>query len=44
MKPNVKLGTGCDGNLQIPDDLLDRLRESKDSTDVHEFFGVGALA
>jgi predicted metal-dependent phosphoesterase TrpH len=26
LKPNVLLGTGCDGNLRIPDDLLDRLR------------------
>jgi len=26
VKPEVKLGTGCDGNLKVPDDLLDRLR------------------
>ncbi len=26
VKPGVKLGTGCDGNLQIPPDLLDKLR------------------
>ena len=25
-KPNVALGTGCEGNLRIPSDLLDRLR------------------
>jgi 3',5'-nucleoside bisphosphate phosphatase len=25
-KPDVKLGTGCDGNLHVPDDLLERLR------------------
>jgi predicted metal-dependent phosphoesterase TrpH len=27
VKPGVKLGTGCGGNLQIPGDLLDRLRK-----------------
>jgi 3',5'-nucleoside bisphosphate phosphatase len=26
VKPNVRLGTGCDGNLHIPPDLWDRLR------------------
>ena len=26
IKPDVKLGTGCDGNLHIPDDLLQQLR------------------
>ena len=26
VKPDVKLGTGCDGNLHVPDDLLTRLR------------------
>jgi predicted metal-dependent phosphoesterase TrpH len=26
VKPGVKLGTGCNGNLRVPDDLLDRLR------------------
>ncbi len=26
VKPNVRLGTGCDGNLKIPADLVDRLR------------------
>jgi len=26
VKPNVRLGTGCDGNLRIPPDLWDRLR------------------
>jgi len=26
VKPNVRLGTGYKGNLQIPEDLLDRLR------------------
>ena len=26
VKPGVQLGTGHDGNLRIPDDLLDRLR------------------
>jgi hypothetical protein len=28
VKPGVKLGTGCNGNLQIPRDLLERLRKS----------------
>lgn len=28
-KPDVRLGTGCDGNLHIPDDLVDRLRGRK---------------
>ena len=27
-KPGVKLGTGCGGNLNIPSDLVERLRES----------------
>lgn len=27
VKPGVKLGTGCGGNLRIPEDLLDRLRK-----------------
>lgn len=27
VKPGVKLGTGCGGNLRIPGDLLDRLRK-----------------
>ncbi len=27
VKPEVKLGTGCDGNLKIPADLMDRLRD-----------------
>jgi len=26
IKPDVKLGSGCDGNLHIPDDLLQQLR------------------
>jgi len=26
IKPNVNLGTGCNGNLRIPDDMVDRLR------------------
>ncbi len=26
VKPDVNLGTGCQGNLRIPEDLLDRLR------------------
>jgi predicted metal-dependent phosphoesterase TrpH len=26
VKPDVSLGTGCNGNLAIPDDLLERLR------------------
>ena len=26
VKPDVKLGTGCNGNLKVPDDLLDQLR------------------
>jgi predicted metal-dependent phosphoesterase TrpH len=26
VKPDVSLGTGCDGNLKIPGDLLERLR------------------
>ena len=26
VKPGVKLGTGCDGNLQIPRDLLEKLK------------------
>jgi predicted metal-dependent phosphoesterase TrpH len=26
VKPEVMLGTGCEGNLRIPDDLVDRLR------------------
>ena len=26
VKPGVKLGSGCDGNLQIPHDLLERLK------------------
>lgn len=26
VKPNVKLGTGCNGNLRVPDDLMDQLR------------------
>jgi predicted metal-dependent phosphoesterase TrpH len=25
-KPEIRLGTGRDGNLRVPDDLLDRLR------------------
>jgi len=28
VKPGVMLGTGCAGNLKIPEDLLDRLRTS----------------
>ena len=28
-KPEVQLGTGCAGNLYLPDDLLERLREGK---------------
>jgi len=28
VKPGVQLGSGCAGNLQIPEDLLDRLRAS----------------
>ncbi|SPE31962.1 PHP C-terminal domain protein [Candidatus Sulfopaludibacter sp. SbA3] len=27
VKPGVQLGTGCEGNLQIPADLVDRLRD-----------------
>jgi predicted metal-dependent phosphoesterase TrpH len=26
VKPEIRLGSGCDGNLQIPRDVLDRLR------------------
>ena len=26
IKPSVRLGTGCDGNLRIPEDLVERLR------------------
>lgn len=26
VKPDVKLGTGCDGNLKVPDNLMERLR------------------
>ena len=26
VKPGMQLGTGADGNLHVPDDLLDRLR------------------
>ena len=29
VKPDVKLGTGCDGNLQVPNDLLTRLRNGR---------------
>jgi 3',5'-nucleoside bisphosphate phosphatase len=29
-KPNVMLGTGCDGNLKIPGDLVERLRAAED--------------
>ena len=29
VKPGVHLGTGCGGNLQIPRDLLERLRASR---------------
>ena len=28
-KPEVRLGTGCAGNLHLPDDLLEKLREGK---------------
>ena len=28
-KPEVQLGTGCAGNLHLPDDLLEKLREGK---------------
>jgi len=28
VKPEVKLGTGCNGNLKIPGDLADRLRQA----------------
>lgn len=28
-KPGVSLGTGCDGNLHVPDDLLNALRKSQ---------------
>ena len=28
VKPGVMLGTGCGGNLRIPADLMERLRES----------------
>jgi predicted metal-dependent phosphoesterase TrpH len=28
VKPNVRLGSGCNGNLRIPGDLVDRLREA----------------
>jgi hypothetical protein len=28
-KPEVALGTGCAGNLHLPGDLLERLREGK---------------
>ena len=27
VKPDVKLGTGCDGNLKVPDNLMERLRD-----------------
>ena len=29
VKPDVSLGTGCNGNLRIPADLLDKLRNGK---------------
>ena len=29
VKPDVSLGTGCNGNLKIPADLLDKLRNGK---------------
>lgn len=28
VKPGVKLGTGCNGNLSVPDDLLEALRKA----------------
>lgn len=28
VKPGVRLGSGCNGNLKIPDSLVDRLREA----------------
>jgi hypothetical protein len=27
VKPDVSLGTGCEGNLRVPEDLLARLRK-----------------
>ena len=30
-KPGVRLGTGCEGNLKIPDDLVERLKASAQS-------------
>jgi hypothetical protein len=32
IKPSVVLGTGYDGNLRIPDDLVDRLKPGTDGT------------
>ena len=29
VKPDVRLGTGCDGNLRIPPDLLERLQRTR---------------
>jgi predicted metal-dependent phosphoesterase TrpH len=29
VKPSVKLGTGCEGNLRVPDDLVARLRAQR---------------
>jgi predicted metal-dependent phosphoesterase TrpH len=29
VKPEVRLGTGCEGNLKIPSDLVDRLRNDR---------------
>jgi predicted metal-dependent phosphoesterase TrpH len=29
VKPDVELGTGCNGNLKIPDDILDQLRSGR---------------
>ncbi len=31
VKPDVSLGTGCDGNLKIPDDLLARLYSAQEA-------------
>lgn len=30
VKPDVRLGTGCDGNLRIPDDLVDQLQRARE--------------
>jgi predicted metal-dependent phosphoesterase TrpH len=36
VKPGVKLGTGYDGNLRVPADLVDRLRNGQAESPAHE--------